>query len=347
MQGQLISLLAAKPGAMIGALPAETGIVLDAQGYLGWAAPFWTVVSFTGAAAFFLLLLPLVYWCVSPRLGLRLGLLLAISVGVNTGAKLLLATPRPYWVSTAVHPLAVHPSFSMPSGHAQNAVPFWGLLAAWTGWKRWAVAGATVLVLLTGLSRVVLGVHFFRDVLAGWAIGAVLLVGFLWLERPASAWAKGVPWPRKIAALLIGAAALVVPAAVAVLYLQAPLPAAWVETATATSGLPAALAIDPYSMTPALFAAGTLFGIGAGAAWTGTDFDAGGSLRVRTTRYLLGTFLAALIWVALDLAFGWMGGAPTWLLDLLHPAALGFWMTGGAPRLFARAGLLGAKEEQR
>ncbi|QYZ78839.1 phosphatase PAP2 family protein [Methanofollis formosanus] len=333
---------------MIGAPPDGTGIVLDTQAYLGWAGPFWTAVSFTGAAAFFLLLLPLIYWCVSPRLGLRLGLLLAISVGINTSAKLLLATPRPYWVSTAVHPLAAHPSFSMPSGHAQNAVPFWGLLAAWTGWKRWAVAGATALVLLTGLSRIVLGVHYPGDVLAGWAVGAVLLVGFLMLERPVSAWTTGAPWPAKIAALLIGAAALVVPAAVAVLCLREPLPAAWIDTATATSGLPAALAIDPYSMTPALFAAGTLFGIGSGAIWTGTDFGVGGRLRVRAARYLLGMALAALIWAALTLPlpFGWVGGVSAWLLDLLRPAALGFWMAGGAPRLFAGFGLLGTEEDR-
>lgn len=320
----------------MGALPTETEIVLDAQAYLGWAAPFWTAVTFTGSAAFFLLILPLVYWCVSPRLGLRLGLLLAISVGVNTSAKLLFATPRPYWVSPAVHPLATHPSFSMPSGHAQNAVPFWGLLAAWTGWKRWAVAGATALILLTGLSRVVLGVHFPGDVLVGWAIGALLLAGFLWLERRVSAWAKGASWPAKIAALLAGAIALVVPTAGIVLFLQTPLPPTWAETT--------AHPLDPYSMTPALLAAGALLGTGAGAAWTGTAFRAGGGLKVRAARYLLGMLIAVLISTPLILAFWWAGGAPAWLLDLVLPAALGFWMAGGAPRLFVRAGLLETEE---
>ncbi|MBP2146098.1 membrane-associated phospholipid phosphatase [Methanofollis sp. W23] len=321
---------------MIGALLTETEIVLDAQAHLGWTAPFWTAVSFTGSAAFFLLILPLVYWCVSPRLGLRLGLLLTVSVGVNTSAKLLFATPRPYWVSAAVHPLATHPSFSMPSGHAQNAVPFWGLLAAWTRWKRWAVAAATVLILLTGFSRVVLGVHFPGDVLAGWAIGAILLLGFLWLERPVSAWAASASWPAKIAVLLLGATALAVPAATAVFFLQAPLPPAWTRTA--------AHPLDPYSMTPALLAAGALLGTGAGAAWTGTAFRTGGRLRMRAARYLLGMLIALLITAPLVLVSWWTGGAVAWLLDLVLPAALGFWMAGGAPRLFARAGLMEPEE---
>lgn len=313
-------------------LLTETEVVLDAQAYFGWASPFWTAVTFTGSAAFFLLLLPLVYWCVNPRLGLRLGLLLAVSVGVNTSAKLLFATPRPYWVSNAVHPLATHTSFSMPSGHAQNAVPFWGLLAAWTGWKRWAVIGATVLILLTGISRVVLGVHFLGDVLAGWAIGVLLLAGFLWLERPISAWAASASWPAKIAALLLGAIALFVPAAGFVLFLQTPLPPAWIETA--------AHVLDPYSMTPALIAAGSLLGIGTGAAWTGTAFRAGGGFRVRATRYLLGMLIGLLISVPLIIIFRWVGSAPSWLFDLFLPMALGFWMAGCAPRFFAWAGLL-------
>lgn len=72
--------------------------------------------------------------------------------------------------------------YSFPSGHATVAVGFYGTLAlllAWrlTGLPRWAVAasGAT-LVLLIGLSRLYLGVHYPTDVLAGF-LAAPLWVG--------------------------------------------------------------------------------------------------------------------------------------------------------------------------
>ena len=91
----------------------------------------WLVVpmqffSFLGQPEFYLLVIPILYWCWDPRLGLRLGLLMGISGGLNEALKVAFHLPRPYWVSPDVQALDSHPSFGMPSAHAQGAATLWG-----------------------------------------------------------------------------------------------------------------------------------------------------------------------------------------------------------------------------
>lgn len=73
-------------------------------------------------------------------------------------------------------------SYSFPSGHALHAGVFYGMLAlmAWQklparpGWQAAAVAAAGLMALLVAAGRVVLGVHYLADVVAG------LLGGLAW-----------------------------------------------------------------------------------------------------------------------------------------------------------------------
>lgn len=80
---------------------------------------------------------------------------------------------------------------SFPSGHATGSTVFYGLLGyiACRYWvrRRWARVLLTiftiVLILLTGLARVYLEVHYPSDVIAGWAAGTCLLfAGIILLE---------------------------------------------------------------------------------------------------------------------------------------------------------------------
>jgi undecaprenyl-diphosphatase len=72
---------------------------------------------------------------------------------------------------------AEYDSLSFPSGHSSGIATLvtLGLLLAWPrlardGRRMWAVAGV-LLVLLVGLTRMWLGVHYLSDVVAGWALG--------------------------------------------------------------------------------------------------------------------------------------------------------------------------------
>lgn len=72
--------------------------------------------------------------------------------------------------------------FSFPSGHAMVSAAFYFFLAylVWRlvhGWQRGLLVGGLILlVLLIGLARLYLGVHYLSDVLAGY------IVGFLWTD---------------------------------------------------------------------------------------------------------------------------------------------------------------------
>ena len=83
---------------------------------------------------------------------------------------------------------------SFPSGHATlSAVTFLTLAALLTrvrarrGVKLYFVSVAVLLTVLTGLSRVYLGVHYPSDVLAGWCVGSAWAIlcwaAALWLQR--------------------------------------------------------------------------------------------------------------------------------------------------------------------
>lgn len=107
---------------------------------------------------------------------------------VTVAAKALADRPRPSTMLVA----AAESSF--PSGHALEvtaallaalslALPARGPVA-----RRVAVAGAALIALAAGISRVALNVHYPSDVLAGWALGYLyFLLCFIVIRPPTAA----------------------------------------------------------------------------------------------------------------------------------------------------------------
>lgn len=164
-------------------------VALDQQAFAvadGWraAAPWLTNlvygVTFFGSLMFFVpasLIAP--YWMRRRGYGRHaLTLLLAMGGGwaLNELLKAWFHRPRP--TSALLFQLGL----SFPSGHAMMSTAFYGCLA-WLlarEYGRWGWAAALLVwAALIGLSRVYLHVHYFTDVLAGFAGG----VGWLLLLR--------------------------------------------------------------------------------------------------------------------------------------------------------------------
>jgi undecaprenyl-diphosphatase len=109
---------------------------------------------------------------------------LATALAVNE-AKVGLHRPRP----ALPHP-SVHASgYSFPSGHAAGAASVYLPLALLLlcsrrpGGRRGAVLVALMVCVLVSASRVVLGVHYPSDVIAGFALGAAFSSAGTWLFR--------------------------------------------------------------------------------------------------------------------------------------------------------------------
>ena len=101
--------------------------------------------------------------------------IIILSAIVNEALKNGFALPRP---PESLH-LIPASGLGFPSGHAQMAVVVWG----WLGRHYNRIIPASVIIFLVGLSRIYLGVHFPHQVLGGWAIGFVILMGWFYLEK--------------------------------------------------------------------------------------------------------------------------------------------------------------------
>jgi undecaprenyl-diphosphatase len=98
---------------------------------------------------------------------------------LNTLLKTYFTRPRPP-IATSVHA----GFFAFPSGHAMSSMVVYGTLAflivrgapGRTALQTLTIAGAALVIVLVGLSRIYLGVHYATDVLGGY------LAGFAWAD---------------------------------------------------------------------------------------------------------------------------------------------------------------------
>ncbi|MCL2043238.1 MAG: phosphatase PAP2 family protein [Treponema sp.] len=136
---------------------------------------FMRIITGMGSITAYMILLPLIYWCIDEKKCLRLGIILLISVWITVILKLILDQPRPFFAeydpSVGLIPEKLG---GFPSGHAQNSLVLLMIIASW-GKKKLFFAIAALFCLLIGFSRIYLGVHFPTDVLGGWLIGGFLL----------------------------------------------------------------------------------------------------------------------------------------------------------------------------
>ena len=105
---------------------------------------------------------------------------LGIVALINQSIKFLISRPRPEGIN-----LIEISGYSFPSGHTMSAMAFYGLLIYFLYKKgqnkslKWiAIALLSFLIVMIGISRIYLGVHFASDVFAGLFLSLSYLIIF-------------------------------------------------------------------------------------------------------------------------------------------------------------------------
>ncbi|MFW9802023.1 MAG: phosphatase PAP2 family protein [Candidatus Thorarchaeota archaeon] len=172
----------------------DPNIATFLQDTLPWAGAFFSILSEMGGLVLIVSLLLTGYWTYRKRETMIITLILVVSVIANYWLKYAFASPRPattYWYGEVEAT-----NYGLPSGHAQNSSTLYTWLAGKVKtW--WMVLVSTILIVMIGVSRVYLGVHFLGDVLVGWAIGIAIGLGAFYFEKQISDFAsriKSVYW---------------------------------------------------------------------------------------------------------------------------------------------------------
>lgn len=272
-------------------------------------------ITFLGAEYAYLAMIPLIYWCVDEKKGFRLGIAVLFSAWVNLSLKDAWKQPRPYDIDPLVGLAHDKTPFGLPSGHSQNSAVFWGIVGPWFR-APFGILAALSLPLAVGFTRLYLGVHFPTDVLAGWAIGALLLVAYYAFGSLAEALLAGAN--RQVRLMLLAAIVFVM------------------------NGL--------YSKDISI--GGVFFGMGVGYILMTEKFPFSASraadgtaaaFPVRAARFAVGIFGAAALYFGLKLVFPGEGASTYNLFRFLRYGVVGFWVAAGAPWLFLRLKLVGPR----
>jgi membrane-associated phospholipid phosphatase len=286
------------------------------------------VAAYMGAVEGYLLLIMLFYVVWNKRLAIRATVVLLAALSLNDYLKMLLQNPRPFVAQgTYLKKWAVPPSsmrglatqYSTPSGHASGASSFYAYLYGVVR-SRIAHALAVVAILLIGVSRPYLGVHYCEDVLLGWALGlAVALLSLRYTDAAAATWSR----------LSYGAQVALVVTACLALWLLAVL-----LNGNSTAGQPHVYLDYGGFLTGIALARPLELRI--------VNFDPRSStVLVKILRYLLSVGLVILTMLILDNAIGLLADRSSLLWNLfeyLRYTAIGFVAFFLAPLLFTRMG---------
>jgi membrane-associated phospholipid phosphatase len=317
-------------------LEIEITLIIWLQSIGAWLTPLMKFFSSLGNEEFYLLVAPAIYWCLSTQIGLRMGLFLMISASLNTCLKFLFHSPRPYWYDLRIQALSTESSFGIPSGHSQNAVVVWGILARYSHYS-WAWIVAALLMFLIGLSRLHLGVHFLRDTILGWLIGMILFGIFIFTEPFMLTWLKKHnPKEKYILAVIASFLVLIIGLLANATAMRFPLPEVWINNAAAAS--PGADPIHPLTIDGLFSNVGAFLGLACGAIWLNqmNGFSIHGSVLQRVIRYLIGLVGVFLIWRGLGIFFPTGESVLALLLRFVRYSLIGLWISALAPLLFIR-----------
>ncbi|QQE78890.1 glycerophosphodiester phosphodiesterase family protein [Alicyclobacillus sp. SO9] len=155
----------------------STPLLITLQHALSWiGVPVLRAISTLGGFGLFLIVIPLIYWTVNRSKAHHLTLTLLVSIWLNAFLKDMVAISRPVATST-LHVFVQPLTNGFPSAIAQNGTVFWGTLMAFIKSVWFRIFGLVVIISI-GISRIAVGADYPTDVLGGFILGLMLLIGF-------------------------------------------------------------------------------------------------------------------------------------------------------------------------
>ena len=272
-----------------------------------WAT-FFKIITFFGDQEFYLLLFPLLFWCIDTKLGIRVAVAYLLSTILNVALKDIIDQPRPFELNPAVGLIDEY-GRGMPSNHAQATAIIFGILAFHFK-KLWGWAVAILITGLVGFSRIYLGVHFPAQVLVGWSIAVMLLFIYISFIERIEDWLMGRTLVQHLAmATVLG---------VAIIGL------------ISTNG-------DIVAATAVLWA--MWCGVALLRAFDISFYNTDGTVLQKIGRFILGAIVVFAIFAGLSTIFPDEGEAFYIPLRFVRYGLVGLFVSLGAPWLFTKVGL--------
>ncbi|MBQ3791734.1 MAG: phosphatase PAP2 family protein [Clostridia bacterium] len=165
---------------------------IGSSGFLYWLV---SNLSALGEQLLLVVIMGFLYWGLNKEFGKYVGVNILMANVWAPMIKNVVLRLRPYFVpgynvkllrliDSSADPMDIAAQgYSFPSGHSANAATLYGSLAVHEKKRKWLWVLVAVIPILVGFSRVFVGAHFPTDVLAGWALGALIVFLVPWLRR--------------------------------------------------------------------------------------------------------------------------------------------------------------------
>ena len=133
------------------------------------------ICSLLGESGFIIAVVAAVYWCVNKKKGFAICSTLLTSLVAMNILKAIVRAPRPFQVLPEIEGkrLGTATGYSFPSGHTTTAAAFYSS-SAFAARKRPLSIICAVAIVLVGVSRMYLGVHWPIDVAGGLILGMTI-----------------------------------------------------------------------------------------------------------------------------------------------------------------------------
>ncbi len=307
-----------------------------------WLEPIMWIFTYMGNPEFYFLFLPILLWCFSYHHGFRLLLFVTIAGFINLLLKVSFLLPRPYCVDPNIKAYYAASGLGMPSGHAQVSFVLWAGLAQMIK-RHWFWVLAIGISIMIGLSRVFLGVHSPMQILVGWGFGIATLLLFIYLEKPLVSWFSKRSLGMQILSLFgISFLFIALGHLIFSMHFGWTPPQEWVTNYERVAS--PEKAFNPLKYSDLFFSTGIILGYAIGGVlthhWGGFRVEAVWWKRV--LRYPVGLVGMALMLLFLrplldDLQWA---GPMKYIALYLGFMLPGIWITGIAPWLFKKIGLV-------